>query len=329
MGRTIIFLRTSERSSYKRCRFAWDLAYNQELKPKRSSPPLRFGSLVHAAMEERYILGKKRGEHPALAFERLYEEELKEQEKFGFKDEDGTWHDALALGVDMLEHFVDVYGDDDEWEVLATECAFQVPVKTTKTYQLVYVGQIDGVWRNRRTKDIYLKDWKTTKSISATNTNYLTLDDQPAAYWTFGPEYLRMTGYLKKTQKLRGIHFTYLRKAMRDERPRNAHGECLNKDGSVSKNQPAPYFKNVPTHRTEAEMDSTWNRVQAEAREMRLVREGKLDILKSPGAMNCAMCGYRDVCELHESGQDWEAFRDQTLVHWDPYAAHEVYAAET
>jgi hypothetical protein len=327
----MIFLRTSERTSFKRCRFAWEIAYNMRLKPKVSAPPLRFGSLVHKAMELRYPPGIKRGPHPAETFLKEYERELDEaKSKFGFKDEDGEWHDAGALGVDMLEHYVDQYGKEDEWKVIASELAFQVPIMHSKKRNetLVYVGIIDGVWQHRSTKEIVLRDWKTAKSIPAKMGTHLTLDEQPGSYWSYAPDFLRSEGILKPNQRLRGIDFFYMRKAMRDLRKRNKDGHYLNKDGSVSKQQPADYFKLVPTIRAEAEQMALRQRVLAEAREHRLVRAGKLESYKNPGQMNCQGCGYAGICELHESGQDWESMLKATLVPWDPYAEHEIRGSE-
>lgn len=370
MSRELILLRTSERTTFKRCRWAWDVSYNQGLKPRTSSPALRFGTLVHKALELRYKPGKKRGPHPAKTFAAAYEKELDEQIKFGFKDEDGTWHDALELGVDLMNHFVDVYGTDDEWEVVSSEQQFRVLIKQTKLYELWYVGTIDGVWRKKSTGELWFIDWKTAKSIS---TSHLTLDEQAGAYWTFGPEWLKAQGILKPGDELQGIMFSFLRKAKRDTRPQNELGHYLNspslkavkelmtlhnqpipkkgegtgKDGTVvvddlirslpaklrdqavllgevSSNQPSPYFERVPVYRPEAMREAVRARVLAEAREMRLVRAGKLDVIKSPGAFTCPMCSVRDMCELHESGQDWEAFRDATMTKWDGYAEHEL-----
>lgn len=280
-------------------------------------------------MELRYPPGIKRGPHPAETFEKEYEKELAQAHgEFGFKDEDGEWHSALELGVDMLNHYIDVYGKEDEWKVIASEMAFQVPVLTKKSFELVYVGIIDGVWQHRSTKEVVLRDWKTAKSIPVNHGTHLTLDEQPGSYWAFAPDFLRSVGVLKANQKLRGIDFFYMRKALRDQRPRNKDGHYLNKDGSVSKQQPAPYFKLVPTKRSEAEKQALIRRVIAEAREHRLVRADKLESYKNPGQMNCPSCGVKDICELHESGQDWEAMLEATLVPWDPYAEHEIRDSE-
>lgn len=228
MAKQLILLRTSERTAFKRCRFAWDVTYNQGLKPKVSANPLRFGTLVHKAMEERYPPGLKRGPHPAETFLREYEAELEKAHKFGFKDDDDVWHDAGDLGVAMLEHYVDVHGKDEEWKVIASEMTFQVTVLETDRFKVVYVGIIDGVWQHRSTKEIWLRDWKTAKSVPESHGTHLSLDEQPGSYWAYAPEFLVANGVLKPTQKLQGIDFIYMRKAAKDTRAQNNDGLYLN-----------------------------------------------------------------------------------------------------
>src|SRR5262245_21995039 len=78
-------LRTSERGTFKRCRWKWWWEFNNLLKPRTDTPPLRFGSLIHAALAAYYVKGVRRGTHPSVTFKVLYEEELRAQAEFGFK----------------------------------------------------------------------------------------------------------------------------------------------------------------------------------------------------------------------------------------------------
>ncbi len=356
-----VLLRTSERASYKKCLGAWARAFVDGIKPTTSAPALRFGSLVHAAMEARYPPGVKRGPHPAKTFEKLYAEELKEQEGFGFRDEDGEWHNALEMGVAMMNGYVNKYGKDEEWKVIASEQAFQVKMcDEAGRYRVTYVGIFDGIWKNRASGQLILKDYKTAKSIS---TAHLALDEQAGSYWAFAPEWLKEQGVLAEDAVLAGLLYTFMRKGLPDARPRNMAGHYLNKPkkdalleewrrtngtkkppgtvddliasmgdralllGEVSSNQPPPLFHREMVYRDEADAANLRTRVMQEAREHRLVREGKLDIYKnpSPGPFGCPGCGYRNICELHETGADWEMMRDATMTEWDGYAEHELY----
>ena len=81
-------LRTSERTTFKRCRWKWHQEFNELLKPQNDLPPLRFGSLVHLALADYYKKGVRRGPHPAKSFAKHYEAEMKAQGEFGFRVQD-------------------------------------------------------------------------------------------------------------------------------------------------------------------------------------------------------------------------------------------------
>jgi len=319
-----VLLRTSERGTFKRCRFKWYLEFVEHRKPIRDVPPLRFGTLIHSALASYYKPGVKRGPHPAKTFERLYLADVKEAETFGFRvGDDQEWVDAGDLGVAMLENYVETYGSDSDWEVVVTEQPFRLPIKHERPFE--YVGVLDGVWRHRPTKKLYIVDHKTAKSI---NTRYLLLDEQASAYWTFGVEWLYRKGMLKKNQKLAGIVFNFLRKVEPDVRPTNGLGQKLNKDGTVSKIQPAPYFERKLVLRDDTERQRTYDQVQLEHNAIEAVREGGLDVVyKTAGAFTCGGCWAFDTCELHEIGQDWRDFMEETTKTWDPYAEHEILEA--
>lgn len=302
------YISASMRSSFKRCRFQWHFRYMRKLEPKVAATPLRFGTLIHTALEQYYTSangGLKRGPHPADTFERAYEEELESARKMGFKDEDGVWHDAAELGVDMLEHYVEFYGADDEWAVIASEIKFEAPVLDSVTGKQIgtYVGVLDNVLRHRGTGAIWMRDHKSTKQIQ---TAYLSRDDQASGYWTYGLDALIKYGIVTPDTPFQGIEFNFLRKGIRDRRPQNEEGKYLNQDGSVSKVQPSPFFKRQMVYKGEVERQFTRQRVAAELKEIALVKTGKLELLKTPDKQHCNYCDVNDICDLHESGADWE-----------------------
>lgn len=337
-------LRTSERGALKKCEFLWDLTYNRRIKPLTDMPALRYGSLIHGALAAYYPPGVKRGEHPAIAFERLYEADMAaNREIFGMKvDEDEKWINAGELGPAMLNNYVDEYGADDRWEVLVTEWPGKCLVYRPESYDPNYPPEaqesaipwfwytfvLDGVWRDRQDKTLWIPDHKTTAGLGDNKHKYLQLDDQAGAYWSFGVEALVLEGLLKQNQRLNGMLYNFLRKAMPDERPsRFEKGKrlYLNQDGSISKKQPSPYFKRYPIFRDDPDRAEAMRRAEVDMRRIELFRSGELEMSKSPGMFTCPSCPMRDACELHETGQDWEEFAKQTTKPWDPYAEHEVY----
>lgn len=325
-----MLLRTSERTTFLTCRVRWDFAYNQRLAPKTASPALRFGRLVHLAMAAYYKKGIKRGRRPALTFEKLYKAELEEQTAIGFIDEEGKWQDSLELGLTMLKGYVDHWGKDEEWEVLHTEVPFQVEVFHPKTerYLFTYVGTLDGVWRNRSNKQIWIPDHKTTAKDPTKQADALVLDDQVAAYWTYGVDWLLAEGVLKPKDELRGMMFNFLKKQLPDTRERNAQGQYLNQNGSVSKQQPSPWYHRERTYRGDIERERARVRIVDQAHEMHLARQGKLPIYINPGPAykpNCQGCAFKDPCQLREAGANYKRLIKAQYEEWDPYSEHELY----
>lgn len=353
-----LLVRTSERLNWKRCRWLWDRNYNQRLKPIQESPALRFGTLVHAALEDRYPKGIRRGPHPARAFEKRYEADLKAAEKEWGTFADDEWVEALDLGVYMLEGYVERYGKDEEWEVIESEMTFQVPVYLPQDFnhpllpilakaelltaaQLTgtdpicyYVGTMDGVWRNRQDKRIRIIDYKTTKNDAVKEgQGKLKLDEQGTGYWTWGCDWLINEKIIgpRQVQALDGMLYTFLRKAKRDDREEDSEGYKLNQDGTRSGRQPSPRYHRELIYRSESEREKARIRFINEVLEMMAVRAGVLEAYKNPetGANgHCGWCPQRDVCELHEAGVDWETLSELTMTEWDPYSVHEIRWAE-
>jgi hypothetical protein len=295
------------------------------LEPKLTAPALLFGTLIHAALEFYYKPGKVRGPHPAGIFDRLFQDYAQGMYAMGFKDDTDVWYEARDLGNHMLEEYVKHYGSDDEWEVIHPELDFTAPIRNESGKVVAhYVGVIDLVMRHRPTGKISLWDHKTAKSIE---TDYLRLDDQSSGYWTYGVDRLRKAGIIKPGQDLDMIWFNFLRKGKADARPRNALGQYLNQPtkaelkefgpnypGSPSKNQPAPLFLRHPSFRSENDRQLTRERTLEELREIKMVKAGRLPVIKSPSKFNCRMCGVRDICELHESGDDWKEAARMLMV---------------
>lgn len=358
-------LRTSERGTFQRCRFKWYLEFYEQLKPDTDAPPLRFGTLVHSALAEFYLPGIKRGHKPAETFMRLYEADLASTPGYSEAELDEAWAEHADLGVVMLERYYDHYGADDEWEVLVTEWPFQTivyhPVRQAPWFW--YVGILDGVWRNRITGKKVIPDHKTTQSIQF---NYLAMDRQATSYWTFGVDAMIEQGLLKPdgSEMLDGMLFNFLRKAKRDERPRDEEGQYRNKPtkknyiealgtnglqltlqqlkalaeergievlGDESKRQPVPYHARVPIYRDWYERESARRMVQAEFEDMERVGRDARNTRKIPptaykngGQFTCPSCWAFDICELHEIGGDWVEMKDMTTHEWSPYSEHEI-----
>lgn len=324
-------LRNSERTTWRRCSMKWWWSYRDGLQQRGHSTPnaLWFGTGIHLALAGWYTgPGDKRGPHPAETFEAWAANETRRIRVENLKNEnwdEEQWVSARDLGISMLSTYVDKYGIDETWDIISQEQTFQVVIPKPKPQSgnlVLYVGTFDLVYRDLlNDNSIFLGEHKTAKALV---TGHLPLDDQTGAYWTVAYDTLLAQKRIKKTDRIDGITYNMLRKAMPDERPTNDRGSYLNKDGSVSKVQPSPFFLREPVYRMRKERAMQIRRIQDEATVMAAQVRGELPVWKNP-TRDCQFdCHLREMCELHEQGSDWQEYRDAVFVVEDPYSAHRM-----
>src|SRR5579872_1493682 len=261
-------VRTSERALVRKCPQAWFWAYRMGLVVPDGlmSDHLWLGIGVHEALAQWYKKGKRRGRHPAQFFDEWAGDDIRYIRTY-MDDEHREWYDepkyedAHELGFAMLENYVEEYGKDSDWEVLATEQPFKVKISRQGQPLAYFASRFDGVIRSAEDGQVYLLEHKTAGSI---RTAYLDLDDQAGAYWAVASSVLREKGILGPKENIAGIIYNFLRKWMGDDRPQDEHGNYLNKDGSVSKKQPPPAFQRETVTRSPAESRTQMERLAAE-----------------------------------------------------------------
>lgn len=323
-------MRNSETQTYKACRQKWQWAYRDHYKLKQVQAHFTVGSMVHAGLEHWYIPGRKRGVHPAKTVQRLYKDylfqggqEIKVKVGKGEDDDDSKYVEINELMVHMMTNYVETYGKDDYVEVLAPEQLFRVDVYDEDgNYVCTQVGQIDLCFRDRRTNRLGFMEHKTGATLTPFGAPE-SLDEQSGTYWTYGPTWLKHTGQIPEDAELDFIEFNRMRKAFKTDKPTNAQGQVLNKDGTVSKRQPAPLFKRSRVFRNAHDSNILNDRVIAVSREMQLIDQGKLAVYKHPDK-HCTFCEFVDVCTVHESGGDWEEMFRVMFTKWEPYSEHEL-----
>lgn len=315
-------IRTSERRTFKECQQKWWWAWRCGLKPKREDKlPLWFGTGIHLALAEWYCgPGLKRGPHPADTWEQYVGDE-QWVVNTAPADKEKEWTDAKDLGIAMLEGYVDKYGSDDSWHIIAPEQTFQVIIETPSgRKQALYVGTFDLVYFDLVDETFKLGEHKTAKSI---RTDHLPLDDQAGSYWALAGPVLTDRGYDLKGGAISGITYNFLRKAMPDPRDEDEFGRKLNKNGSVSKRQPAPLFVREEVSRTPRERATQIRRISNEAKWMAAARRSPDSITKNPTKDCSNMCQFYRMCLLHDKGgTEWQNYRDAMFRVEDPYADH-------
>lgn len=337
-------LRNSERSDFRRCPQRWQWRYGEHLVPiSFSTGPLVFGTFGHLALASWYVPGNKRGRHPADTWDEItkgYWDSVK-GDKYVDDDIEGTWEDARSLGHDLLVGYVNHYGNDDHWEVLWAEQPFAQLIPHPHQLERVidgirqkshfreaivkYVGTIDLIVRDHNQNGrVRYVDHKFMKVIE---TEHLVIDPQNSGYLAIGTHQLRQEGVIGPNESVRDLVYNFVRKTRQDTRPQNRFGEFLNKDGTVSKKQPPPYYVRHTVTKTAKERNSQISNIGNEALWMKAVRNGKLPIIKNP-SRDCKWdCSFFNLCQIHETGGNVEDTKKMMFRKEDPY--QEYYEGAT
>lgn len=327
MATDLPIVTTSSRSLMKKCPQAWWWKYVDGYQEKGEDPDaLWFGIGVHIALAEWYQLGKRRGPHPADTFGKWVDGEIR-YIRAAMAERDAEWYDepkyedAAELGIAMLEGYVDKWGNDDRWHIIAIERPFKVRVTSAGRPIARFWSTWDGVFRDELDGEIYLLENKTAGQI---DTAYLELDDQAGSYYSVASNILTADGTLKPGQRIAGIQYNFLRKSMPDDRPTDALGQSLNKDGSVSKRQPVPAFvRPEPVLRSPGEVKSQMVALQKETEIAIGMLSGDIPVTKTPTKMCPRSCEFFDMCILHNRGGDaWKTLAKGTFRKTDPFARY-------
>jgi len=381
---SVPMLRQSERGSFQRCKQRWWWDWREGLVPRHSDlGPLWFGTGIHLALAKWYTgPGTKRGVEPAETWAEYARDSLAVVKTMIHVDDEARmarYEDAASLGAKMLEGYRTLYGRDDHWSVIAPELSGSTEIPWPKGQELYDVKPSDVMAILGWTSDLVARDlideWLLVvehKSAKAISTRHLALDNQGGTYWALTTRSLRERKLIGPKETLRGIEYNFLRKALPDDRPRDAEGYYVNKPvkadyiravgealvaagrevvkplekwnlpqlqdeaerfqlvvlGERSKVQGSDLFERHMIHRTGVEQATQLKRLQAEAFEMQLYRDGSLPMTKNP-TKDCGWdCSFYAMCELQERGGNWGDFRDLTYRAEDPYAAHRKAVGE-
>lgn len=234
-------IRASERVAFQRCPQAWWWRYREGLVPKSApADALWFGTGVHLALALWYCgPGKKRGPEPAETWLKYAKEmELAYVRTDDVDDEThAKYVDAAELGRVMLEGYRERYGRDEHMLVVSPERQFRLALPWPKNASNFFapkelvgvmaelVGTYDLVWRHADTGQFWLEEHKTARSISK---HHLALDNQGGTYWATAATELQREGLIPKGS-IAGIEYNFLRKALPDDRPKDAEGYATNK----------------------------------------------------------------------------------------------------
>jgi Zierdtviridae exonuclease len=346
--RSIQMLRNSERSDFNTCPQKWWWRWNEGLVPVMPFKSAAwFGGIIHVGLAEWYLPpgaknGFARGRDPRETIAELFKSEYATVSAGPYFDEvaEKEYWDAAALGAIMMTAYLAEYGTDDQWEVLLPEMRFsagipfnarQATLDTKHWFSLGFpqgangnivklVGTFDMPIRDQVDGHVKVVDHKTTNKKE--NVVWLQKDNQTGTYVAVSTGYLRRMGLISEKEAVVGAIWNYLRKGKPDTRPTDDLGRCLNKDGSVSKQQPSPLFWRIDLRRNKANRLRQISRIADDAEHMAAVRGGVLPVTKHPDE-HCSWCSFKELCDVDEDGGDTDEFKKAVFKFEDPYADHQ------
>lgn len=321
-------VRAHERMDFKRCQMKWFWKWRKGLVPRALKfAELDLGNWMHAAFSSWYVRGRKRYMSLKDLVRAQAEEAMYHAQQANVPDYivDKAAEFAM-LAEAMAEAYEARYGLDPDVYVIAPEVPLEFTVPDFQGQPLaVHRLKPDLVYRDAQ--GVWLMEHKTVGQIT---TDHLPIDDQARPYGAMAERALRKLGLMREGEVFRGITYNFLRRAFPDERPTDAQGRALNKNGTVSKRQPARNFMRHPVRLTKAAKLITLNRIRAEVVEIatvtRLLRSGEITerVLKKTPTKGCPrFCEYFAICTMQEEGTDTASAERTMYYRRDPYVYDE------
>lgn len=173
--------------TYLGCRRRWDWSSNirQFLEPNVTPVFFAVGRAVHQGLADFY----ESGELPEDVFVRELDKERASFEKDAgtlWPEEIEKYDSARIMGEGILHNYrklVIEEGLDDDWEPVATEMSFKVPIMAPNgrpSSRIYLAGRFDGIFRKKSTGELWLREYKT--SAREPDVRWLEMDIQAAIY---------------------------------------------------------------------------------------------------------------------------------------------------
>lgn len=326
-------IRRGERADYYRCPKKWYWAWRKGLVPRaKQFGALDLGAWMHTALATWYGQGRKRVGTLKMHFYQAATNAIAVAVQSGAPDHIiEKAEELLSLGEAMAQAYEKHYGSDSDVDVITAEIPLEFTIPDHRGNILaIHKLKPDLVFRLRsRRRRIWLMEHKTARTI---RTAHLVIDNQARPYGTMAERALRKLGVISRDEEVEGILYNFLRKGLPDLRPTDGNGRSLNKDGSVSKRQPAPLFIRKPVTMTRQAKIITLSRLQADAIMLTSVtmqlRNGHIDPIDIPKVprYDCPDdCQFFDMCVAEENGTDIRTMERSLYIRRNPY----LYEEET
>ncbi len=328
----ILYIRTSDRSSFRRCRrrWAWSSHLRGNMEPKQRNRYFWLGSGFHYALEDFHAA--KNFNTPADAFK---EYTLACKGSKGITLPDG-WEDEQELATSMLDYYyfdwlegygrpllkTYIYKDEPQVEV---RFEIIVPFQGPNGEEVRYRGTIDRVAIDTHGR-LWIVEYKTAQQFI---TGHFDTDGQVTAYvWAGNSLYNKpiagviyqqhkktlaneprllangkishaksqSTSYSKYKQALKSLYTSV------DKAP-SANIRCLNHLASLETEDQDPYIRRDRIYRNEHQLQAEGAKILLELED---ILNPELPLYPNP-TRDCSWgCDFQTACISLDDGSDWE-----------------------
>lgn len=330
----IASIRTSDRTSFKRCRrrWGWQSHLKGSLTPIESASPLWFGTGFHYAMEDFH--GYKIWPTAEKAFDAYVKATYKQAQTNPNKKLPWDWAELTILGRQMINYYT------QEWLIarnplktyihegipqVEVHALIELPFKNSAYDKVQYAVTIDRVVEDDDGW-LWLLDYKTAKRIQ---TQFFQTDPQISAYcWAASKLYdkpirgfiyqqhrkdavedpkLLSTGKLSTDKRLKTTHRRYRSALIRVYgdvlKAPSLNVEHLNWLNESEDDSQDKFIRRDYIYRNEHQIESEGTKILMELPEM---LDPNLPLYPNPTRECGNLCSFNSACISMDDGSDWE-----------------------
>lgn len=276
-------IHTSERKSFRACRWRWGWLFKENFYPQVTAKPLEFGVAYHEALALYYNPiswdwpPEVRADIAIAKFVKICDQQrrafLEQTAQYYLPEEaQADYDERIELGKGMLKYHLTVVAPpiDKEWRPIKVEVPFQVPIVEPGTHlplmcnnlnclqhpgviaPVVFSGRIDCIMENLVRGDYFVVDWKTAAQVHTDQDEFLYLDDQVMSYvWAMRVIGVPARGFVYHEQKK-----AFPEPPHRNATPRKGRMYSVNKQQNTSYEM---YLETVKTEDTEAHKEGLYD----------------------------------------------------------------------
>lgn len=335
-----IYVRTSERGNFKKCRRLWDYTSQNRMNLERvkMNKNLAFGIDIHKGLEAYYspkswhVPTEVKTNKAIIRFATSIQvRQTKEDKARGGLDDERKqeYAELRELGIGMLSRYGEWAEKRDTFTPIAVEMKYQILIIDEEGVPLVINGhpvvyqiRVDLLLRDEY-GFLWVLDHKTTAYLD--DLSFLDVDTQLSTYpWVVESvlgEQVKGTIYnelvksvpekpkvLKKgnlsVDKKQNTTYELFMESIREKNLDTAPYEDMLE---YLRENPRDYFRRTPSGRTPEELTYQGTLVLEEIRDMFLGREGDgPSIYPNPSKINCRNCDFKPPCTIENERGDVE-----------------------